>query len=477
MPYSCIDMLPSALQRRRTTSASRTLARATMVTLCAMMTSAVHAQGLPELTLDSVLSAAAHQHPLLDAARARVAAARGARGTAATLPNPVFTYWTESARFPFQSSRPELQLETQTYATLPLELLYQRRIGLRAADARVDAAAADLVRARQSVALDAARAFYRVAEAQVVVAATGEVRDRLIELATYNAARVKEGRTAEADLIRTQVELDRLDASLTLAQIELTQARASLSLFLGRATIDADSVRVVIDDTPAPGAAATPTALPSLGALLTAARASRPDVIAARARVAAAGADAGSQRALTFRTVGATFGSKRTAGVTSMIAGFTLPLPVFDRNRGGVQQATALQRAAEAELVWADRQLAADVQAAFSSARSLAAQVARLGPTMLARAEESRRIALAAYQEGATTLLQVLDASRALADARQSWYRLAFAERVSRLALRAAIGDPALGASSIPTVDPARDDARPTLPSTSRLTRPTGDRP
>ncbi len=431
------------------------------------------------LTLDSVMAAAANQHPLLNAARARVAAARGARGTAATLPNPVFTYWTESAPFPFQSPRPELQLETQTYATLPLEFLYQRRTAVHAADANVDAAAADFSRARQMVALDAARAFYRVAEAQVVVDATSDVRDRLTELTTYNAARVKEGKTAEADLIRTQVELDRVDATLSLDQIELARARAFLAAFLGGTTITADSVRVTVEDTPTAIAASAPTPLLSLVTLLETARSTRPDIIAARARVAAAGADAGYQRALTIRSVGATFGSKRTAGVTSMIAGLSFPLPLFDRNRGGIQQATALQRAAEAELAWTERRVAADVQAAFSSARSLTAQVTRLSPTMLVRAEESRRIALGAYQEGALSLLQVLDASRALADARQTWYRLLFAERENRLALRAALGDPTLGAPTLgapstPLQDRPRDDAP--SPNSERNTHAAGDR-
>ncbi len=474
MPHSRVDMTLPAFLRRRIAPVLHDRMRAPALAVCAMLATASYAQAPRVLTLDAVLTAAAHQHPLLDAARARVAAARGARNTAATLPNPVFTYWTESAPFPFQSSRPDLQLETQTYATLPLEFLYQRRIGVRAANANVDAATADLARARQAVVLDAARAFYRVAEAQVVVDATGDVRDRLAELVVYNAARVKEGKTAEADLIRTHVELDRVDASLTLDQIELTRARASLAPFIGDESLIADSVRVAIEDSTSGVVSTAPTTFPALVTLLATARSTRPDVIAARARVTAAEADAGTQRALTIRSVGATFGSKRTAGVTSMIAGLSFPLPLFDRNRGGVEQATAMQRVAEAELAWTERRVAAEVQAAFSTARSLNAQVSRLGPTMLARAEESRRIALAAYQEGALSLLQVLDASRALADARQTWYRLRFAERESRLALRAAIGDPSLGASTTPSDAQLRDDTRPA--TTTRPARTTGDR-
>ena len=54
------------------------------------------AQGAAELGLHAALQRAVAQHPLVEAARARVAAARGARLTARTLPNPVLTYWTEN---------------------------------------------------------------------------------------------------------------------------------------------------------------------------------------------------------------------------------------------------------------------------------------------------------------------------------------------------------------------------------------------
>src|SRR5437899_1070175 len=46
-------------------------------------------------TLDEVIRAATEQHPLIEAAAARLGAAQGTRQTAGTLPNPIATYWTE----------------------------------------------------------------------------------------------------------------------------------------------------------------------------------------------------------------------------------------------------------------------------------------------------------------------------------------------------------------------------------------------
>jgi len=401
------------------------------------------AQSAAPLTLDAVLRAAATRHPLVEAARARVTAAHGTRRTAGAFGNPALTVWTEGANFPGRAATAGLEQETQLYATLPLEPLFQRQSRVRGANEDVAAASADLARARQLVALDAARAFYRVAAAQTAVAAGEDVRARLVNLETYNRERVKEGITAEADLIRTQVELDRVDATTTLDRVELARAWSELTPYVddqailpGISSGGSDTLRVRVDD-----AAVSPGALPTLDDLIARARATRPDVVAARARAAAARAGVGYEQSLTIRHLGATVGTKRAGGLTSMIAGLSLPLPLFDQNRGEVQRASGERAAAEQELAWAERRAAAEVGAAHEAARLLAAQAARFRGTFVGRAEEARRIAVAAYEEGAVTLLQVLDASRTLGEARVMYARTLYAERTSRLELGAAIGD------------------------------------
>ena len=415
----------------------RSLCAATL--LLGGWTSVAVAQDHAELGLHAALQRALAQHPLVEAARARVAAARGARLTARTLPNPVLTYWTENLGGPGRGAPNALDRETQVYATLPLEPLFQRWPRMRRADEDVRAADAELARARQMVALDAARAFHRVAAAQIAVDAAEDIRGRLAELVTFNQARAEEGVAAEADLIRTRLELDRVAASVTLERVELARARAELAPYLGGelTTFGNDSLRVVIEDTAAAGGEG---GLRPLAELVARARVARPDLLASRARAGAARAEVGYQRTLTVRQVGATLGAKRTAGVTSVLLGVSLPIPLFDQNRGEVQRAVGERTAAEQELAWAERQADAEVAAAYEAARLLTEQARRLRSGFLERAEESRRIALAAYQEGAVSLLQVLDASRTLADARFTYYRTLFTQRQSVLELQAAIG-------------------------------------
>lgn len=414
------------------------------------------------LTLPMVIEAAAQSHPLALAAEGRLRAARGNRVTAGTLANPVLTYQVENAPFPGRAGSAALQRETSAYATLPLEALWQRGARVGRANQDVEAAEADVVQTRRLVALDAARAFHRAALAQASVIGSREVTAGLDSLVRYTTARVREGATAEGDLLRLQVERDRVATETALQEAELAQAVAVLQPYLASAmegpvvTTAGMALEDVLDADEASAAAVRDTSMMPMASLdgvrgrMTRERLAmraldaRPDVLAARARTRAASSDVSLQRALRVRQLGATFGSKSTAGMSSMIAGFAVPLPLFDRNRGEVQRAQGERTAVEQELRWTERRAAAEVLGAYDAADILTTRVIALRVNFLARALESRRVALAAYREGAVPLLQILDATRTLADARLIYLRARFAQQDAILELYVAAGlDPA----------------------------------
>jgi cobalt-zinc-cadmium efflux system outer membrane protein len=317
-----------------------------------------------------------------------------------------------------------------TTATLPLEFLYQRGAKVARANADVRAAEADAGAARQRAALEAASAFYQTALAQTRVETARELASWLDTLVAYNRARVEEGAAAEADLIRATLEHDRMLAELAMREADLARVRASLSAFVSG---DARTL-------------ARPVAFPSqplaIPASLTASP--RAEVRAARERVASASAGVASERTMLVRQLGATIGTMQTMGTTSMIAGISLPLPVFDLNRGEVRRAAAERDAAQFELAGQERAARAELQGASDAAAALTTRMRQLAITdstgFLARADESRRIALGAYREGAVPLFQVIDAARAWADARTAYYETLFAQHESVLMLVAANG-------------------------------------
>jgi outer membrane protein, heavy metal efflux system len=397
---------------------------------------------------------------MIQAARARVRAAQGLRATAGRLGNPIVTYQVDNAGFPAASGVPGIDRETMTMLTLPLEPFYQRGARITQANATVRAATAEAERDEQRTALEATHAFYRAALAHVTVTTNRELVAWLDSVVAYNRARVTEGVTAESDLLRSTLERDRAAADATMADVELVQARAQLASFLGDLSTQWESPIRAGD---------APLAIPRTSGLATSSTelsssverqsptALRADVRAARERLAAAAADISSERRMLFREIGATLGSKQTMGTTSMIAGLSLPIPLFNQNGGEVARATAERDAALFEFTNQERIASAELIGAEEGTRLLTerATALSLGGTdsFLSRADRARRIALAAYREGAVPLLQVIDAARTWGDVRLTYYRTLYAQHESVLGLVVARGGDLF--STIPAPAPA----------------------
>jgi len=389
--------------------------------------------GREPVSLLQVLDSVAARYPSLEAARARVRAARGSRSTAGTLGNPILMYQVDNQPLPGRAA-PPMDREIMLTATLPLEPLYQRWPRVSGANAEVRAAEADAQADRQRIELDATRAFYRMARAQVALAAARDLTAWLDSVVAYNRTRVKEGVAAEADLIRSELEHDRAEADATMQEANLAQARADLSVFLGEPT--AASFLVAALDAPLTLPDVSPTSRTGT---------TRPEIRAARERVTAAGAGVTTERTNLIRQLGLTVGTKRTSGTTSLIAGVSMPFPLFDQNRGAIARAAAEREAATFDLAAQERIGRAEIVGAAESARLLTERAGVLagparGQGYLARADEARRIALGAYREGAVPLIQVIDAARAWGEAQLVYYQILYTQHESVVQLLVAEG-------------------------------------
>lgn len=373
-------------------------------------------------------------------------------------------YEVDNTPFPGGHAIAGLDREAMTTAILPLEPLFQRGPKVARANADVRVAEADAIATRQRLALEASRAFYRVALGQVTVATSRDLAAWLDTVVTYNRSRVKEGVTSEADLIRSELERDRAAADASMAEADLATARGELGGFLG-APGSSSRVDVAASDAPlairapviggeGPRALAVAAADTSgdLAALTLRALATRGEVRAARERLASVTAGVTAEQRMLIRQLGATIGTKQTAGSTSMIAGISVPIPLFDANRGEVQRASAERDAAAFELANQERVTSSEVLGAYEAARVLTARANLLtrrgADSFLVRADEARRIALGAYREGAVPLFQVIDAARTWGDARVTYYRTLYAQHQSVLSLLAAQGSDLFDPSS-----------------------------
>ncbi|MBX6332374.1 MAG: TolC family protein, partial [Gemmatimonadaceae bacterium] len=93
------------------------------------------------------------------------------------------------------------------------------------------------------------------------------------------------------------------------------------------------------------------------------------------------------------------------------VAGLSLPLPLFNRNRGAIESAAAARDRAQAALAIAAR----DAEAALARAlreRTVAVAKAERDRALLASAQRVAQMALTAYAEGEVALPSVLEAER-----------------------------------------------------------------
>lgn len=388
---------------------------------------------LQRLTADSVIAIVVKSNPRVSAAAYEIAAAKGSRRSAGTWTNPTVSYQVENTGFPGQKSPGGIDREAATVAMIPLEPAYQRRSRTSRASAEVRATTADFRTVRRAVAIQAVSAFYSTALAEVSVDALDDTRAWLDSLTRYTGARVREGAAAEVDLIRLEVERDRAETDLALARVDLSRSRSELASLLGRSDF-------VVDISATSDSTKLRQPLPDIEVAIASAMKSRPEIAAANARLDAASSNVGVERSSIVRDLGAIAGMKSTAGTRSMIAGISVSLPLFTQNRGEIERAQAQQRIAAFNRQTVEREIVSEVTTALTATQTLSAQLTHMQGGLLRRAEESRRIAEAAYREGAIPLTQVIDAARTLAEARQLYFRALFAREQSLIELDPTIG-------------------------------------
>ena len=119
-----------------------------------------------------------------------------------------------------------------------------------------------------------------------------------------------------------------------------------------------------------------------------------------------------------------------------------IPLPLANRNEAGLARAGAERRLAASRTEEVTTAAALEIQLAANSVASSRARIENIERDYLKNAREARDIVLASYRAGAATLIDYLDAQRALREAQRALNRALFDYRLSVFALEAASGGP-----------------------------------
>lgn len=398
-----------------------------------------------KLTLAQALAIAFERNPALAAVQREIDIAQAAKLDVSRRPNPAVSF--ESEGYPlFESPRPAFgnNQELTLRFDQEIELAGRRRLRTEAAAAGVLAAEEAFLDARRRLEFEVRRAYFGVvlanADLEVARTALDEI-DRVIGL---NRARFQQGEISGGELRRIQVERLKFVDDLFAAELALRNARSSLLALFNATDLGAQfevAERLNVNEA---GTVAAPTAQApqplDAGTLRTQALATRPDLAAAQRDVQRADTETRLQRALRTPNVTVGGGYKRDFGSDAVVFGVTVPLPLFNRNAGGVARAEAeRQRAANRAAATATGVLL-DVQQAINTVEVSRARVSYIEREYLNPSRESRDIVLASYRLGTADLIDFLDAQRAFRDTLRTYNRALYEERISTFQLTAAIG-------------------------------------
>jgi len=371
------------------------------------------------LTLDEAIAHALRSNAELGAAANERAAAEGAAQQAEALPNPEF----EVSGDNLGNERKRVEGDSGTTLGLSqrLELGGKRAARVRIARASVDAAEWELRGKRQEIVARVKQAFYdQLAWQQSLDLAADAMRiaEQVLEAV---ARRVQAGKASPVEEIKAQLASAAARIAGEQARTELAAARARLSALLGAASGRVEHVE---------GSLLPRDPVPPLPALLARAW-SAPALNRARSEVEhrRAAIDAEQAKAVPDITLRGGVTRFSTYNDNAYMLGVSIPLPIFDRNRGAIEEShRRLDRALDEQRAVEDR-WRAEVSEAHERTRAFEAQVRALRESILPGAQRAFDAAVKGYELGKFGILDVLDAQRTLIEARTQYLRALAEER------------------------------------------------
>ncbi len=335
----------------------------------------------------------------------QVDAVRGSVVQAGLRPNPRLYLQSEDLRpwadnFDFPN-----QTEDYAYVGQLFELGGKRARRLDLAKANLLQAEANRVLLNQQIAGRVAAAYWTAVASEGIEKLLGEDLHAVDEIVRYNKARVDAGAMRGIDLIRVQIERDRLLLALDTARREVVLSRIELFRQIGRTPDDRVRLADTLDSTAA-------LRTESLAVVL----ATRADVASAREAVAAAEADVRLQRAVAAPDVDFLAGYKRNSGNNTAYSSVQIPLAFRNRNQGEVARAEATVRLEKDRLQQLELSVSAEISAAQEAYTQQQAAIRDTLPDMRARAKQNLAIMDDAYRTGGVDLLRYLDAERTAFD-------------------------------------------------------------
>lgn len=366
------------------------------------------AQQTRPLTLQQALQRALGANARLFMADREIAMAEGRRLQAGVIPNPQASFEVDNA-LGSGDYRGLRSAETTLQLSQLIELGGKRNARVAAASADYDSVRWQRAAVRLEILSETASAYISILGAQRRVQFLQRQVTALDRLSPLLQARVDAGASSPADVARTQVAIDLARIDLIRSKTALASARRDLAALMGLTAPD------FADLTGDLGRVARPPAFQSILQAIE----SSPQLVRWTAVRAQKDAELLSARLKAIPDVQASIGWRhyRDTRDNAVRFGVSVPIPVWDRNKGAIQEAQEAAAKTEAERTVAKLALTSTVGKAYDTLTGALQEIDLLRRSVLPNARMAVQVVENGYALGRFTLLDLLDVYKSVAEA------------------------------------------------------------
>jgi outer membrane protein, heavy metal efflux system len=388
------------------------------------------------VTLDQAIDMALKHNHSLQAARTMILQNRASEITANLRPNPTITGDTQFLPLFTPGDFNSNYLDNNAQFDLGVGYLFERgkkrQHRLQAAKDQTAVTVEQTSDNERTLTFNVASQFIAALLAQANIELADTDLKSFQQTLDIAEERAKLGAMSGGDLLKIKLQLLLFQTDVSAAKLARIQALASLRQLLGYDSVP-ENYEVVGDLEYKPVKVGKDE-------LMAMALRQRPDVRAAQLGITAAQSQLGLAEANGKRDVNASMNYSHVGSANSVSIFGSIELPVFDRNQGEIARNRYVVTQSQ-ELSSEQNSLAlTDVENSYESLHTNDEVVQLYQSGYLKEAEDSRDISQYAYQRGAASLLDFLDAERSYR-ATEFAYRQALASYMTSLEqLRQAVG-------------------------------------
>ena len=353
-------------------------------------------------TLGKIIELALDRNPTIAGAKGLVRQSLGERVAAGAYLNPLVSGSTGPGAIRDPSTGVRILERTVTVAQ-PLEWQAKRRARQQTADAGVAGADAALEETRLGVIAEVKVAFYQLLFAQQDAELAIQNSTMVEEVLRTVKVRVAAGEATPFESMKASVEVQQAKKEVSRAQNALLVAQAKLDMLTAAGLGKQFSIQ---------GDFESLHREPDLEALAARALEQNPTLRRLTKLVEQAEFSAILERESRIPNVTVEGSYHREAGNESFTAALSIPFPLWYQRQGEIETAKGAKQRAEAERRHVQNELTQAITQYGQDVRTAHEQIQVFETGLLKQAEQTLRVARVSFQQGAASLLDVLDAQR-----------------------------------------------------------------